>query len=435
MIGRALFFCLCPALLGGCNLLLEDWQVAALAASASSSSAGTGGHGGAGGSAGGGGGSAPADPLRREDLGSDVLVDGMALQRDGIFRIELGPITEWQWSRWFYLQDAAIADIPLGPPSEWVSSGSLWRTPCLWSATRGRAASDPEGYNFISYEGPSAPTTPADDPLLDGEALPVWFTVSVTINHTWGVTVDFRSRVFASGRVAGWVRVNNDSYTVQGVDIHHGNITLHLDEFDPVSPDVVGLIPGKPGIEAGVLTVDMEPDRGAQWFVPTDGIQPYGRVGGWKFVNVDLAVGTTFEARNTFFLGTSQLLAAERDARTADLQSPGLEPGAGATAPFSSFGGLDPQTGTYVIQKETAASSVVFALAGDLARHEPAFEVQGWTSSTWTIRLGEQVLASSDAGGPDLLAARSPTKLSFQYLRVIPAGASAADRTFTVSEN
>jgi hypothetical protein len=102
---------------------------------------------------------------------------------------------------------------------------------------------------------------------------------------------------------------------------------------------------------------------------------------------------------------------------------------------FMDTAGFDPRTDTYTLQKSASSTSIEVAVDGSQTRFEPAFEIVDWQSATWAIRLGDELLGTSDVQGPLILASHAADRLSFQYLGVIGASSSPAARTFTISED
>jgi hypothetical protein len=439
-----------------CDLLISDWRVGP---STSASTATTGGEGagtGGGGGAGGAGGAAPvpATPLASVALGPDPLTDGVAVFREGFFRLEAGPESTWQWARWFYLPADPRATQPLGPV---IYDGSVetpfYRTVCLWTAIRGHGSdtAGAEGYSPRSCKLTPETTSPVVEgrPSFDDSRLPVWFTLGGEADDSWGGLTTFQTRVFASGRVWTWTHFVNTSSSplvYDNAETIFGLIGLKSSEFFLPAPDEEGLFPMKQGggallaVDTGrLLPDDPGPTPGATWEASTIGLTGDGIAGTWRRV-IDLPSQAVVEIPFAFLLGPSVSLEAEREARTIDLRSPGLEIEAGATTLFTMWGGLDPETGTYTLAREAGATSVTFSLAasnslGDpVTRFEPAFEITDWSSPVWTIRLGDEVLGRSTAQGPNILAVHSGTTIAFQYLGSIAAEAADDARTFTVSE-
>jgi hypothetical protein len=444
----------------GCNLLLSDWEVEPGPSPADTSSAGaapsTGGAGGAGGAAGhggaapGGSGPTPAIPLQATALEPA----GVAVWRDGHFRIEADPDSMWQWARWFYLPADADAASPLGPVL-YRDETPVYRTSCLWTGVRSHGADDPMGFSMRSCS-----LTPTDTnatffdgggtwPELDADMLPAWYTLAGEVHDGWGGETTFHTRVFASGRVWTWTHLRS-TYSggpVDNADLIFGLIGLRADEFHVPPADAPGLFTMKSGggallaVDTGRLSPEEPgPTPGATWEGGAIGLESDGVSGRWE-LTMDLVENEVVTFPFAFFLGPNAKLAAEREARALDLRSPGLLPVAGATTIHVATGGLDPETGTYQLDREQGATEVVFSLdaatlemAEPIARFEPAFEIANWTSASWVIRLGTSVLGSSDAQDSQLLARHTAGRLAFQYLGIIAADATEEDRTFTVSE-
>jgi hypothetical protein len=218
------------------------------------------------------------------------------------------------------------------------------------------------------------------------------------------------------------------------VRIGFGHIALGADEFFLPAPNEEGLFEMKVGGGA-LLAIDPGSAPGAQWVAEMTGLRGDGVIGIWEVVQ-PLPLDSVHEYTFAFFLGPAVTLESERTDRASDLQNPGLDLPLlqGATTMFMDTGGFDPRTGTYTLQKGASSTSVEVAVDGSQTRFEPAFDIVGWQSDTWAIRLGDEVLGTSDAPGPSILASHAGDRLSFQYLGVIGASSSPAARTFTISE-
>jgi hypothetical protein len=441
----------------GCNLLLSDWEVEPAQEPADASTAGgglsaggAGGIGGNGGATTGGSGPTPAIPLQAAALEPA----GVAVWRDGHFRIEADPDSRWQWARWFYLPADTDAASPLGPVL-YRDETPLDRTSCLWTGVRSHGADDPPGFSVRSCG--LTPTDPNPTffeaggtwPEQDGAMLPAWYTLAGEVHDGWGGETTFHTRVFASGRVWTWTRLRStySGGAVDNADLIFGLIGLGADEFHVPPAESPGLFTMKSGggallaVDTGRLSPDEPgPTPGATFEGSAIGLESDGVSGKWE-LSMDLTEDAVVTFPFAFFLGPNAKLAAEREARALDLRSPGLLPISGATSIHVTTGGLDPETGTYQLDREQGATEVVFSLdavtletAEPIARFEPAFEIGNWTSASWVIRLGTTVLGSSDAQDSQLLAAQAGGRLAFQYLGVIGADATGDDRTFTVAE-
>jgi hypothetical protein len=451
---------LAPLVPLGCNAFLSDWELEPGPTAGVGGSSGDPASGGAAGAsttsvgAGGGDGGTgvtPAIPLEAAPLEPD----GVAVWRDGHFRLEADPESMWQWARWFYLPADAAAESPLGPVF-YTDETPFYRTTCLWTGVRTHGADNQAGYSVRSCK-----ITPGDEnttffegggtwPEKDALMLPAWYTLAGEVHDGWGGETTFRTRVFASGRVWTWTRLRNTYAgvpTLEGAEVTFGLIGLRADEFHVPPAGVEGLFTMKTGggallaIDTGRLLPDAPgPTPGTTWEASAIGLRNDGVAGAWE-TDIDLPQDGVATFPFAFFLGPNAKLAAEREARTFDLRSPGLVPISGATTIHVTTGGLDPETGTYELDREQGATDVVFSLGAStletrepIARFEPAFEVANWTSESWVIRLGTTVLGTNQAQGSQLLAKHTAGRLGFQYLGVIAADAAADARTFTIAE-
>jgi hypothetical protein len=438
-----------------CNLIVDDWEVGAGGSTSSAGGATAGGTstGAAGGAGGGGGSWVSAEPLQFAPLGADPIADGIRVWREGHFRIDADADSSWQWARWFYLPSDPDEQMPLGPV---IYDGSVetphYRTMCLWTAIRGHGSdtAGAEGYSPRSCRLTPGDTNPdfVDLPTFDESALPVWFTLGGEVDDGWGGNTTFRTRVFGSGRVWTWTHFVNTSPSppvYDNAEIIFGLIGVKADEFFVPLAGEEGLFPMKRGggallaVDTGRLLPESPgPTPGAVWEAESVGLMSDGVAGTWE-VNVDIPSQTVLEIPFAFFLGPSVSLDAERVARAADLRSPGLEIASGASTLYSMWGGLDPETGTYTLDADPGVTNLSFWLAAldvsaePLTRFEPAFEIRSWSWPTWTLRLGDEVLATSSGQGPSVLAVQSGTTFLFQYLGTIAPEGAEPDRTFTLS--
>ena len=421
-------------LAAGCNLVLNDWEIAP--GPSGGTGAGSSGSTGGAGAVGGGGGNAMvgATPLEAIPLGSDPIADGMGVHREGYFRIEADPTSNWQWARWFYLPDDPEAMTPFGPIYYGDGDTPVYRTTCLWSAVRAHYDDGGSGYSMRScnYTLTTRESPFVGEPILDQEALPVWFSLFGEVDAVWNAAVTFDTRVFASGRVWTHTHMVNSEPTTGDIEVGFGHIALQAERFYEPKSDEEGLFETKMG-NGALLAIDPGSPPGATWNAETIGLRNDGVIGIWELLDT-FAVGDVREYAFAFYMGPTVKLRAERAERASDLQNPGvaLE---GATSLFMQTGGFDLRAGNYVLDKTPGATTVAVVLDNSLARFEPAFEITGWRSSTWAIRLGDETLGDSTSQGPKLLAKHSGDRLRFQYLDVIPAGGARAASTFTISED
>jgi hypothetical protein len=398
----------------GCNAFIGDWEVGE-APSASGASTG-------GSSTG-----EPAESLQWEGIAGG----GVAIFREGAFRIETGPASDWQWKRWFYLAGAS-PDTPLGPVLH--DDGTPYRTTCMWSASRSRY----DDLNFASCPiEVDQDFADAGEPTLE-DATPVAYGVYVSIVNGTTAEHTLASRVYASGRVWTYVETTMNEGTNTSGYIAWGEIAQSADHFDPPDPEQEGLLAMK-GTSGAILSVDVgrlssaapAGTPGADW----PGADGFTTDAGMIYVLYDLPLSSDdrFERIVPFHLGAKTELMATREARMADLRAPGMA-ATNATSAFSTaHGGVNPRTGAYDMVVDDATAPVSVTLTGSTTRFEPAFDVHEWTNARWTVKLDGAVIVSSEAQGERALGKRVGTTLSFQYLGVIEAGASEGARTFTVT--
>lgn len=387
------------AILGtaGCNLLLGDYDTV--------------GAGGAGSGAGATGGTGPAAAgLEVEPAG-----DGVAVFRQGRFRVEAGAASSWNWKRWFWLADDPDAMRPF-ESNAYSSTGDphpITRSLCFWTATHG-------------YENPGIgtscdPDTDAGGPTVqshseEGRFLPVWYDLGASVAAI-DSTVTFSSRVYPSG--LHWSRALVVPSTSIGGSFGYGQISLKGAEFSTESQDelIAGLTSG-----GGVLLFDVSGEgtlevAGAAGFDTTDA--------GGTFDHDPADIPTSGHTyRSAFLLGDKDQLAGERAARLADVASPGVDCAACAAA------ARDDDTGTYELDA-AQAGSITFSPTADVDRFEPAFLVKNWPASTFALRLGDELLATQDGWGAKAIAKLDGGAIAIQYLGTIAK--NDANRTFSLS--
>lgn len=416
---RALLGLACASLLGGCGLFISDWEVGEGSGATSSGQSTSASSGGAD----------AAEPLTTEEIAGG----GIAVIRNGAFRIEAEPESNWQWSRWFHLASSDDLTDPFEP--FFHDDGAPWRTTCIWTAFRARSG----GLNTVSCDQiRGEPFSSNKDGRFElTDATPVWVTIRNVTEDALS-DIEFTTRVYASGRV--WTHVDvKPNQLLAEADVGYGEIMLDTAEFEKPTLEEEGLfVMPKPG-KAAMLSVDvgeLDPDQPGgleqyEW-IPNSSDFTIDDAGSVYYAQHDVDRKGRYVYMVPFQLGSVDDLRPTRADRMADLRQPRLA-AIGATSDFGDTGSVYPETGAFDVVMNDGATEVSLRLEGDVKRFEPAFEVHGWPAATWKIMLGEDVIAQTGQPSTKALAALSEGALCFQYLGVIEAGASDGDRTFVIS--
>lgn len=379
-------------------------------AGTSSGGASAGGAAVGGGSAGGGGASALATPLV---VTGTIESGALAISAAGRFTLESDASVRWHLARWYDLatDPEELNDLAakiVNPQVYANSLHTLWVKPAAeWTSLEKGVVTNAT----IVDDTPVRVTLTAD---LDPEP-----AVSTELH------VRFRYNVYASGHVSVESTLSSSQpalvasameafYTSASVEkmwtaTDSGSDATFLQRLDGPSPhpNLLLLNHDTPGTR--------EVDNPANRY--------------WASFNLPLA--TPVVGRGSYWLWPGGMSLSEMAGRADDLRTPVATVDAGAGAMT-----YDYTLGAYTADVDANASMVSFRVGGDRVRYAPAFELHGWTSPTYTIRLDGVVLAtSSEPIGEQTLAHynASGSCLVFQYLADLPAVSSGGEAVFTVS--
>jgi len=252
--------------------------------------------------------------------------------------------------------------------------------------------------------------------------------------------------VFASGKIAVHQAIENQSADVVEIEDSEYNFTRVSDVFDPgwsfpsLAPDhfwwwkrAIGEQP-----RPTLLSVNRSDEIPSKL---NDDHNCY-----WQSGGVSLASGSTLTRFGTIHLSLHDVGDEELAAIADDDRSARVETVVGGMVPDDDDDdGFDEVSG-YFTAISAGGPLTVLLTPGTARRVAPAFEIQSWQTSDFRIRLGDQVLITSDmsdpAGGPGLVGygmlarhVAADQRLYFIYLGNIEDTLSPADRTFTIEEN
>lgn len=363
---------------------------------------------GAGGAGGAGGGGIALSPL---EVQGTIGSGSVAFGAEGLFRLVATSGTNWQFTSWYDLASDSAGAVDLAA----LDSGPLGREVLyepFWTAAP----------RFSSENSTLLMVTLVDE-------RPVRATLQAEIDYvnTPGLRVQSRYTVYASGRVATQVDVSTSGPTVALSDSEYHHLTVN----EALAFSALSLSGGNAA--ALVRTDGATPapnvliaNRSGNPNVATDaaGFNWYWRSGAITFNPGDVS---TFvgEVR----LSPSGLSAAELNDHAADALSGSLSIASGAMG--ASF---DEATSAHVMTMTTPP--VAFAPDASVARFSPVFQIVGWTSPTFVVELGGEVIASDQQPVTDRAIARfepGDGSLLLLYGGSIPAGEPLAARTFTVT--
>lgn len=380
-------------------------------AGTSSGGAAAGGAAVGGGSAGGGGAGSLATPLT---LTGTIGGGALAISAAGRFTLESEAAARWHLARWYdlatdpeELDDLAAKIVP----NQQVYANSLhtlWVKPAAeWTSLESGVVTNAT----IVDDTPVRVTLTADldpDPAVSTE-----------------VHVRFRHNVYASGHVSVETTLSASQpalvasaieafYTSARVEkmwtaTDSGSDATFLQRLDGPSPhpNLLLLNHDTPG--------SREVDNGANRY----------------WASFDLPLATPMVARGSYWIWPGGMSLSEMASRADDLRVPAATVVGGAGAMT-----YDYSLGAYTADVDANASLVSFRVGGDRVRYAPAFELHGWTSPTYTIRLDGAVLATNSAPiGEQTLAHYNAagSYLVFQYLADLPVASPNGEAVFTVS--